>query len=62
MIARVEPPPSPEKWEKECREASDPNLRKLKSHAIEMLSVDYQAWNVLVGIAERVMRDRGIDF
>jgi hypothetical protein len=57
MIARVEPPPSPEEWEKKCREASDQELRGLLNHANASLNVD-QAWARLVGIAEREMVSR----
>jgi hypothetical protein len=61
-IARTEPAPSPKEWEERLRAEPAQNLPKLRQHAIQMLSFDHQAWNSLVGIAERVMRDRGIEF
>jgi hypothetical protein len=61
-IARIEPAPGPEEWEKRLRAEPARNLPNLRHYAIQMLYVNHQAWNPLVGIAERVMRDRGIEF
>jgi hypothetical protein len=61
-IARIEPAPSPEEWERRLRAEPARNLPNLRQYAIQMLYVDQPAWNPLVGIAERVMRDRGIEF
>ncbi len=62
MTARIEPPPNPKEWEKKLRAEPAKNLPKLRQQAIEVLSVDRQAWNPLVGIVEPVMRDRGVEF
>lgn len=62
MTSVIEPAPTPEDWEKRLRIEPAEELPKLRSHAIGLLNVDRAGWAPLVGIAERVMRERGIEF
>jgi hypothetical protein len=56
-------PPSIEQWTQLCREASDEELLRLRSVAIDCLSADggeTERWSVYVGIVEGTLRERGI--
>jgi hypothetical protein len=61
-ISAIQPPPTPEEWERRLRIEPADNLPKLRSHAIGLLNVDHTGWAPLVAIAERVMAERGIEF
>jgi hypothetical protein len=57
--------PSIESWIQLCRESSDAEIVRLRSSALHCLSYDTgenERWTVYVGIAERSLRERGIDY
>jgi hypothetical protein len=62
MTSVIEPAPTPEEWERRLRLEPAEELPKLRSHAIGLIDVDRAGWEPLIAIAERVMRERGIDF
>lgn len=56
--------PTIEKWAEMMQKSSSDDALKLRRHALSCLSqnVQNQRWGVLVGIAERVLGEREIQF
>ena len=56
--------PTTEKWTKWMTEAPADEALRLRQHALSCLhqNVHAQQWGVLIGIAEQILRVRGIDW
>jgi hypothetical protein len=58
-----EPAPGPEVWTERRRVEPAENIAKRHLHALGPFGIDYAGWSSpLVGIAEQIMRERGIGF
>jgi hypothetical protein len=60
-LASHDEPPGMDRWQEAMSKSSENEASKLRQHALRCLDRDVR-WTSYVGEAERIMRERGIDF
>ena len=56
-ISSIRPAPTPEEWEMKLR-AERENVPASREHATRSMSFNFEGWSPLVGIADRILKER----